>query len=375
MRMRSAGTAAGERAGMKHRGLLIGINILAVCLWLNASPSLQAEEKRLRHAIVAVVNGEQITRSNVKDSVNYLLRQRFANRKKTPITEKKWEEIIEQYRIVALRELIKVHLIKHEAKAQEVTVKPERVEARLRYMGMKTEEATPLQRNMAEAEELFEILLAREGKWPVTISPKAIRDFRRRANPNVFKTNCMIKVRHTFLSTRFGRNPKEVARRAEALRAKILATALEQRGKYFANVARELNADKFARNGGLLMIGPNQEGWFPQEFPNLDGEKKPIFPQPMYQGIQNLVQKGQVPPVIRSQVGFHILYLEAIHGGKEMPWAQVQKLIRQKLIHDEREQLLHQWLLSKLKRSAVAWHDGTPFSPDEAVPLPAKGSP
>lgn len=124
----------------------------------------------------------------------------------------------------------------------------------------------------------------------------------------------------------------ENSREAAFARISQLAGKLHGREKRFAEIARRHSECPTAMEGGKL--GDAVRG---QLYPELDAA---LFS----------MEEGSVSEVIKSELGFHILWCEKIHPAKRIPLSKVADRIRETLQERQRRNCQKAWL-SNLKNS------------------------
>jgi len=273
----------------------------------------------------------------------------------------------------SLRELIKAELIEDEAKDLELVADDERVQRYAQGEQLQSKEAKSVARRLAKAEALFDEILNKQEIVMRKPSPAEIREYYQKHKDTAFRERCMVKVRSIYMDA--GNDPERVKvaeSKAKLVYEKIAEKNPEQKNEAFAAMASEFSDDAFARQGGQIRLSDDPEGWFVQDFPNKRPDGQPLFPDEMYRGIQTLAKKGAMTAILRSQHGFHILYMEDIKGGRTVPFDQAYKLIEYQLEKLSRNERLLQWLQDKLQRSRVTWHDGDPYPKENILPREEK---
>jgi hypothetical protein len=362
------------------------MRISAACLLVAAGLGLLSSgreaaggEVRLAHAVVVLVNGQAITAAEIDDAARFILRSRhYQQSGQAPDVEAVLQQLdpeqLEQVYTLARNELIKVTLIHQGADALGLTVPWESVSRGLRASGYDAPMlAPPIARRFIESELLFDRVLMEEGRPPYNPSPRAVLEFYSRNRDGALAEQREVRVRHIFLDV-YGRDPWEVKERAQEMRAELMATPVEARAALFREYATEYSEGRFARQEGLLRIGTDEDGWFMQDFPNTRPDGSPAFPEPMYLGIRALLREGEVSPVIRSDMGYHLLYLEEVRGGEAPEFRDVQEVIRKLLENRARRERKREWLENAVRAGNITWHDGSAYPIEELDP-PAADEP
>lgn len=340
--------------------------LLFFFVWLLLLPSEgRAEQGRavLHHAVLVAVNGVKITQEDLDLAAEFIFKQQYPNRSLSSILEDEADALSE----TALRELIKSQLIKDEAEKMKLSVSLSELEEIMRKNGLDPRAPNPMGKRFTEADLLFDMICRELGLYPVKPGPREIRAFYEKHQRDIFQTKRLVQVRHIYVDATT--TSVESARsQAEMLHRLISTQPPERRSEFFANTAKEFSQDRFRSEGGLLRLSNDPEGWFNQEFPNRGPGGKPLLPEPMVRGIRKLVHPGDLSPVIQSENGFHILYLEQAKGGEQIPFLKAQHSIVRHLMEKNRRERLDKWLREKLAKSNVIWHDGDPFPPEKILP-------
>jgi len=256
--------------------------------------------------------------------------------------------------------LIKINLIKSEAKELGVSVEVKEVDKKLKYMRMWKARKSRMARDIAESELLFDRIMAKNGIPSYRPGPGEIRKFYANSK-DAFKEKCMVVVRSIFLALDDPADDSLIKRKADSLRQKLMTKPRGQRSALFAMICKEFSEDAFKNDGGLIRITSDPQGWFPQDIQTPQHNKRSIFPLAMCRGIKNLTRKGDVSPVIKSERGYHILFLENIKGGKTVPFTDAVPVITRYLEQQERRKRMRKWIREKWQRTDVKWNDGQPY--------------
>jgi len=341
------------------RAILAVLCALLAAVVQGGEPQTASPANVLRHAIVVTINGVQITQTDLKEMANFLFTLRYG--KQPPaFTAAEYEQLNSLYRESAIRELIKIWLIADEAKDLSVTVPVEDVDKQITRMRLSADTAEPMHRRFAETELLFDRILLQQGIPTYQPSPSEVRAFYTK-NRAAFREKCLVIVRSIFMGCDDPKRADKIREKVNLLRTAILKKPLAERGPLVASLAKEFSEDAFANDGGVLRITNDKEGWFPQEIPNPTIDGKALFPEAMHHAIRGLSTKSEVSPVIQSERGFHLLYLEDIKGGRDLPFQDCVPLIMRFLDQRERKKRMRKWIREKWERSDVKWHDGEPY--------------
>lgn len=326
--------------------------LLVACLALLLTARAAAGQEQLAHAIFVKVNGKTITQDNVVEAVKYLIKREYND----VMPEDQAE--LEVLQKAALRNLVRMHLILDEARANNLNLDRSTQKRIMDNSGLRPDEITPTIRRLLEADELFEDLMMASGTPVAAPSPREIKDFYNK-NREDFRTNAFLVVRTIFIADDGSRPQAFFKAQAEALMAELQAVPLSMRTEAFAKKAAEVSQDVFAQFGGLL-TADSPEQWIPQDFENLTPEGDPIFPQPMVEGIRRLNTKGEIRLAV-SVDGMHLLYCEDAQGGRVLPWDEAHRIIEYVLKQRRRVRAMQNWLNRVYSRSDVRWHDGTVY--------------
>ncbi|MCD8140401.1 MAG: peptidyl-prolyl cis-trans isomerase [Planctomycetaceae bacterium] len=312
----------------------------------------RAGEAELAHAIFVKVNGQTISQEQVVEVVRYLVKREFNG------VMPEDEEVLDRLQRAALRDLVRSLLIHYEANSQGI--RPDRNMRKyvIQQSGLRPEEITVAIRRLLEADDLFSDMMMAGGTPLRDPTPREIKEFYNE-NRDDFRTNTFIVVRTIFISQDDRYSQAYTKNQAEEMMRQLQAVPFPQRTNAFAAMAREKSEDVFSRFGGLL-TGDSPEPWIPQDFDNINPDGSPMFPPVMVEEIRRLNRPGDLRLAVSTE-GAHLLYLEAVQGGRTIPWDEAKRIIEYVLKERARNERLRQWLNEVYDRSDVRWHDGTVF--------------
>ncbi len=285
--------------------------------------------------IVAVVNRKVITLYQVQQAEQELLAKNALSRDTAP--EERQKNIIEY--------LVENELVRQAAQESGILVSSEDIQLALEDIKQRN--------NIASDEQLRDIITRQEGKtWEefldefreqiktarlinrevrskVDVSAAEVEAYYQEHAEQFEQVPATFHVRHVLLAVPEGASESTV----QEIRAQAEHVAREIRsGADFQEMAVQYSDHPSAQNGGEL--GQFQEGELAAPF-----------------DIAFELDAGDVSDPVRSDLGFHLIYLEEKTGGAEATFEQVQPRIRQKLFEEKSNELYQEWL-AKLKDQA-----------------------
>jgi parvulin-like peptidyl-prolyl isomerase len=288
--------------------------------------------------VVAIVNQEMITLSEVKKWVNPLTEEIVAEDR----LERR-EQLREVYRNV-LEKLIEEKLIDQEVKKSGIKVPSKEVDSALEE----------LKRLNAATQEDFEKALAAEGltveaykkqiektlkrkkliSWSVKVETKVgekeLRDFYEK-NLGRYRPNESYRPSHILFVIPKGSTPeeiREIRKKCQVVLEKIKG------GADFGDMAIAFSADPSNKDRGDL-------GYFKK------GELVPAFEREALR-----LKIGEVSGIIRTEFGFHIIKLLDRKGAEPLPFEQVKERVQADYFDNEMEKAFKQYL-STLKEKSI----------------------
>jgi peptidyl-prolyl cis-trans isomerase SurA len=317
---------------MKEVLFRIGIILLLLCGWVPKSESIIDR-------VVAVVNQEVITLSEVEKWVSPLLREISIEDR----LEK--QQKINEFRRKVLENLIEEKLIDQEVKKSGIKVSSKDVEAALDEIK---------QRNATTQEDL-EKALANEGltlevfkkqiekrmlrtkliQWAVKaelkVGEKELKDFYE-ANIGLYRSNETYRPSHILFVVPRGATPEEV-REIRMKCQKVLDKI--KRGENFGEMALLYSGDPSSKDGGDL-------GYFKK------GELLPVFEKEALR-----LRVGEVSGIIRTDFGFHIIKLLDRKGGGPLPFEEIKEKVKADHYEKEMEKAFRQFLTTLKEKSVI----------------------
>ncbi len=317
--------------------------ILLVCLflslvWLSLPRCSIADSVKLG-AIRAVVNGVIITDDDVRRRASVAIKD--ASEK---YTERELLARAEQIFAVVLDELIDRELLVQEAqklikdnpavkealdKELDAFMKDavDRVGSITEFYQLAAKEGiNPVEKKKELREDIMADALLKEFAYKkISVSPRAVRDYYL-AHKEDFNQAKEVKVRQILVKA--VSDPKDAEKKAR----EILQRA--EAGEDFAELAKQFSQDSKASSDSLY---EHQE---------------------VKQWIRDLkdvaltLEQGEISPIVRSPVGFHIFKAEAVKPAKTPTFAEVQDEIYNILFEEEAKRRKKEYIQS-LKKKAV----------------------
>lgn len=282
--------------------------------------------------IVAVVNRKVITASQLQDAE----RQFAAQSGVTEQTEERRRNVLDM--------LIENELIRQKAEEADILVNDEELNAALYDIKQRNnllsdeqlkqeilQEGRTWEEFLENIREQIKLakLVNREVRSQVDISEEEVELYYQTHQNEFDQAAPTVYIRHILLPV------KEDAGTADVEAAQELANQLIQQlraGADFAEMARQYSQHPSAQNGGEL-------GAFKE------GELAPPF------DIAFTMESGEISDPVRSDLGFHIIFVQEKTGGEQATFEKAQTLIRRKLFEQKSNALYQKWI-AKLKETA-----------------------
>ena len=327
----SAGGTGIQRAKRGHWNFIRGA-VLALTLTGLAAVS----EAEVVEQIVAKVNDDVITRSEVEEVLEPILKQYesayAAEELKTKTAEAR-RNVIDR--------LIEEKLILQDAKEKEIEVNPSEVEKMIKQTMLKfpTEEkffevlkaeglSIEILKERYRKELTYKTMVDREVRAGVVVAPKEVEEYYA-AHIEDFKSPEMLRLSQIFLKTEEGKD-EEVKKRLEDILKRL------KEGEDFGKLAKEYSQDPYAEKGGDM--GFVQKGKLLEELDK-------ILPS---------LDIGQVSGIVKSSLGYHILKLQARKEEQLKELAGVREAIEAVIFREKMSKRFSEWIAG-LKKDAYVW--------------------
>lgn len=303
---------------------LISIGILGSFAWTASG--------ELVDRIVAVVNRKVITESQLQDAE----RQLAAQTGTTDQTQERRKNVLDM--------LIENELIRQKAAEADILVNNEELNAALYDIKQRNnllsdeqlkqailQEGRTWEEFLENIREQIKVakLVNREVRSQVDVSEEEVELYYQTHQDEFDQAAPMVLIRHILLPVKESANPDDEAAIQE------LANNLVQQlraGADFAEMAKQYSEHPSAQNGGEL-------GTFKE------GELAPPF------DIAFTMESGEISDPVRSDLGFHIIFVQEKTGGEQATFEKAQTLIRRKLFEQKSNALYQKWI-AKLKEAA-----------------------
>jgi peptidyl-prolyl cis-trans isomerase SurA len=298
-----------------------------------------AQEAQVVDGIAAIVNGDVITYSQVRELSaprEKLLRSQF--------TGQELENKVGEVRKLALKDLIDRRLIIQAFKKESFQIPDHIVDQRVhdiiresfggdRNTFVKTLEAQNYSLGEFKEKEMERIIVSamrsHNVKTNYIISPTKIEDFYRK-HRDLFTTKEEIKLRMIMIS---GQKDTGNAQAQKALAEEVLGKLAS--GGEFEQVAQIYSEDSTKENGG-------DWGWIQRNTLAAPLEKF-AFNMPV----------GRISSIIDYAGNYYILKVEDKRGGTTKSLAEARSDIEKKLIQDEAAQIQERWIASLREKAYI----------------------
>lgn len=345
-------------------------NIIPLCFLLSVlfctiPYSATADDQILDHAILVNVNGKKITRSELDTMGLILFKTHFPERDESTINEAELDMLSSN----ALKELIIICLTEDEYKtimndenpANDIDIPTSKVDSEMKMLRLNKMRNVPLAERYARS-KIIRRSIVYSLRSSMDASPREVKIFYLKNKKTVFTEQRKVRIREIFLSSD-EHNATLSKKQANLLYSTLKNNPLEKRLTLFPEMAKEFSKDKFSSDGGLIVTG-TPGNFLPQDstFERQDGTT--FFPKEMIQAIHDLNAKGDVI-LTKSDRGWHIVMLEELSGGRNIPINKCRSIIEGFLSDSKYEEAYSEWLKSKVARNTITWNDGDPFPPEK----------
>lgn len=299
-----------------------GVRVLC-CLLLFAIP-VHAETI---NRIVATIDGEPITAYELKQFAERTIRGRQVNSSDQAmlldalITEKLVSKEVSDKGIVVRDDDVDRYIdsIKERNKINDEQLKQALAQQGLALESYRLQIREDIQRQQ---------LVSREIRGKVNVTPEEVQRYYE-AHLSEYSTPAKVQVAHIVFRLEPTASPDRVAAvmaKAEEVQGRI------KKGADFAELAKQVSEDATAQNGGEL-------GWF----------KKGEMLEPLEKAAE-AVKVGQVSDPVRTDVGVHLIKVEAREDVAHQNLDALAEQIKQQLYNAALEERFQKWLTDDLRK-------------------------
>ncbi len=322
------------------KGLLMKkVILLSFIFWMGFFPAALIAETQLLDQVVAVVNEEPITQSEL----DILLRPIYDTYKKEYQGQDLFRKLTDARRKL-LSQLIEDRLVYQEAKKLNIEVDEPDIERRIEKFKSRFKNTQEMEellkhqgmslnfiRDRFRRQAMIERLQDQEVRAKVVVSPVEIESYYNE-HPDEFSQSDSIKLRTITLkkndeAKEKGIKDEEAWRKIEAIHKKVLG------GASFADLAKQDSEDSHALEGGLA-------GWIEK------GDMIPEIDQVIFSQ-----KPGTISEMIETQMGYHLFWVEEKKPGHRRTLEEVRDEIHTRLYREKSETRFDEWL-KELKQTA-----------------------
>ncbi len=303
------------------------------------SASGTAEDGHLLDRVVAVVNNDVITESELDSYLRPVYQQMTAE-----YQGQKLMEMVQEARTQLLNQLIEDRLVFQEAGKQDIKVEAAEIDAQIDQIRSQAPKGTDFEEILREQglslSELKDrakrqIMIRRlhdiEVRSKIVISPSETEEYYK-AHPEQFAVDEAVKIRSMTIrkseeAEQKGLLDELAMSQIKELRQEVLA------GEDFAELAKKHSQDTRAKEGGLSHWVKHGE-----MIPEID---KVIFETPT----------GSVTEVIETPLGYHFFKIEERKESEKKSFEEVREAIQGMLFKKKFQERFNEWL-GELKRNA-----------------------
>ncbi len=291
---------------------------------------LSSAQAKVVEGIVAVVNNEVITLSELED----FLAPGRAQGEGADVNIGS-----EATRRRALEQLIERKLLLNEAKDKDIEISERRIDRRIEeikkrfasedefHQALRKESLTEMKlRKKIEEDLMIGVLIDREVRSKIRVGGEEIRKFYEE-NKKTFKESGEVELSHIFIKVNEEQGWRESERKGKDLLKRL------REGADFSLLAEEYSHGSNALKGGKL------------GFLTL-GELSPEFEKAV-----SMLKVGEVSDLIKMDDGFHIIKLEGRKAARQMELSEVKDRIEALIFAGKAEKRYRKWI-GELKQNA-----------------------
>ncbi len=311
-----------------------------ILVWSVSLPAaFAAPERQLLDQVVAVVNDEPVTQSELDMTMRPIYEQY-----KQEYSGEAFSQAMNEARRNLLNQLIEDKLVYQEAKVQKI--EPDEAEVENQLKGFRSKFKTDAELEDALAKEGFSLREMRERlerqsvirhlqdmevRAKVVVSPLEVEEYYD-SNPEEFASEGSLKARSITIkksdeAKEKGLTDEEARQKIAGLRKKILS------GEDFGSLAKQFSQDSSAREDGLT-------GWIQR------GEMIPEIDSVIFS-----LKPGEVSEIVETPVGYHFFRVEEKKEKYKKSLEEARAAIYDKLYRQKQAKRFQEWMDS-LKRTA-----------------------
>ncbi len=314
--------------------------ILTLLLLIGTIPAAKAAERQLLDQVIAVVNDEAITQSEL----DVYLRPYYEQIKKDMPREEQFAQAVNEARKKLLDQMIEDHLVFQEAKTQKIEIDETEIDDQLTTFKKRFKDDKEFEdaltkdgltvkdlRDKIRRQEMIRRLQDMEIRSKVVVSPREVEEYYEN-NAGEFSQREQLRVRTLTLkksdeAREKGMMDEAAKNKIEILRGKLL------KGESFETIAQLNSEDAQASKGGL-------GDW--------------IERGTMISEIDDVIfglKKGEMSDIIETPMGYHIFLVEDKRAGYKRTFEEVREDIFNRIFRKKTEDRFKEWL-QQLRRTA-----------------------
>lgn len=315
-------------------------SILIFLIVIFAVPAAKAAERQLLDQVIAVVNDEAITQSEL----DVYLRPYYEQMRKEMPREEQFAQAVNDARKKLLDQMIEDHLVFQQAKTQKIEIDETEIDDQLGTFKKRFKDDKEFEdalnrdgltvkdlREKIRRQEMIRRLQDMEIRSKVVVSPREVEEYYEK-NSGEFSQREQLKVRTLTLkksdeAREKGMMDETAKNKIETLRGRLI------KGEKFETIAKENSEDAQAANGGL--------GDWIERGTMISEIDDVIF----------ALKKGDMSEIIETPMGYHIFLLEDKRAGYKRTFEEVRDDIFNRIFRKKTEDRFKEWL-QQLRRTA-----------------------
>lgn len=311
----------------------------AFILILSLLPSLGYAERQLLDRVVAVVDEDAITQSELDNYMRPLYEQLKQEHEGDHLVRK-----LHEVRTKLLNQMIEDRLVYHEAKEMGIEVTEADIEEELQEFKNQFTDETSMDQALQEQglsmtalkDRLKRSLMVRrlhdiEIRSKIVVSPRELEKYYSDHQEEFMETD-QVKARFMTIKKSAQSRDKGLTDEPSLARIRILHERV-LRGEDFAKLATENSEDSYAAGGGV-------GDWL-----------KPGSMIPALEEVLFKLEPGAVSGVIETPMGYHFFRVEAKKEGRNRTFEEAREEILEKIFQEKARARFEEWM-EELKRKS-----------------------